>query len=317
MINKIYWGDNMFYGYVYLITNKINNKKYVGMRASSVFDESYWGSGLLIRRAIEKYGTDNFTREILHWCSNHKDLIMTEVAELQTRNAAISDEYYNLIDTATPILFSEDNGFYGKKHTNDTKKLISEKNTGSKWTDERKKQHEIWSNSEDGIAYKKNLSSLKKGIPISEKHRLSIVNSFTEERCEEISQSKKEFYSTEAGIKIKEKLSILASERFTGVKKTVEHKTNISKSLTGKNHHWQDKVNKNPEKIKKTAEKHRGMKRSEEAKINMSEAKKGKSPHNKGKKYFYNSLNPDEKILCEPHNAPEGWINGIYKKSKI
>lgn len=35
-----------------------------------------------------------------------------------------------------------------------------------------------------------------------------------------------------------------------------------------------DKINKNPEKIAKMAEKHRGMKRSDEAKVNISEAKK-------------------------------------------
>ena len=43
-------------GYVYLITNLINNKKYIGLRKSSTFDEKYWGSGKLIQKAIKKYG---------------------------------------------------------------------------------------------------------------------------------------------------------------------------------------------------------------------------------------------------------------------
>ena len=38
---------------------------------------------------------------------------------------------------------------------------------------------------------------------------------------------------------------------------------------------------------------------------------------NKGKKYFYNPAKPDEKILCQLADAPKGWINGIYKKSKV
>lgn len=42
-------------------------------------------------------------------------------------------------------------------------------------------------------------------------------------------------------------------------------------------------INKNPEKIRKTAEKHRGMKRSKEAKEKMSLAKKGKPAHNRFK----------------------------------
>lgn len=40
-------------------------------------------------------------------------------------------------------------------------------------------------------------------------------------------------------------------------------------------------MNKNPEKIRKTAEAHRGMKRSKEARENMSRAKKGKPAHNR------------------------------------
>jgi hypothetical protein len=307
----------MFYGYVYLITNKINNHKYVGMRASPVFDESYWGSGILIQRAIKKYGKDNFTREILHWCKDYNDLIMTEVTELQSRNAANSDEYYNIIDTATPILFGENNGFYGKKHNEKTKKLISDKNTGSIWTDEQHENYKKWVNSEDGIEVRNMLSQLKKGIPLTEDHKLAISNSFTEERCKEISRKRKEFFLTEDGKILKEKFSMLASERFRGIEKTQEHKNNISIALTGKTHYWQDKVNKNPEKIRKTAEKHTGMKRSDIAKKNMSDAKKEKVAHNKGKKYFYNPAKPDEKILCELADAPKGWINGIYKKSKV
>lgn len=50
----------------------------------------------------------------------------------------------------------------------------------------------------------------------------------------------------------------------------------VSDSLKGKSHSWQDKINKNPVKIRKMAEKHRGMKRSDDAKKNMSESLKGK-----------------------------------------
>lgn len=314
MINIISKEKFMFYGYVYLITNKINGHKYVGMRASSKFDTSYWGSGILIQRAIEKYGKDNFTREILHWCKDHTELIMTEVAELKNRNVAVSDEYYNIIDTATPILFGKDNGFYGKKHTEEVKKIISEKNTGAKWSEDRRKEYDIWSNSEDGIAYRAELSSQRKGIPLTEEHRQAIIDSFTPELCEDISKQKREFYNTEDGKILREELAILASERFKGVQKTSTHKSNISKALTGKTHPWQDKVNKNPKKIRKTAETHTGMKRSDIAKQNMSNAKKGKPAHNKGKKYFYNPLNPMEKKLCKLEDAPKGWINGIYKK---
>ena len=50
--------------YVYKITNKINNKIYVGQKTVGELD-GYWGSGKLINRSIEKYGVKNFIMEIL------------------------------------------------------------------------------------------------------------------------------------------------------------------------------------------------------------------------------------------------------------
>lgn len=307
----------MCYGYVYLITNKINGHKYVGMRASNVFDENYWGSGILITKAIKKYGKENFTREILHWCNTPDELIMTEVAELKKRNAAKSDEYYNIIDDSTPILFGSKNGFYGKNHTDSTKKIISEKNSGIKLTSKDKEKRKVFWNSEDGNNLKEKLSIERKGKCLSDEHRLAIKNSFTDVRRKQISENTKKFFLSEDGIKLRQELASAAKERFTGVEKTEEHKKNISVVLKGMKHSWQDKINKNPEKIRKTAEKHTGMKRTDEAKKNMSNAKKGKSPNNKGKKYYYNPANPLEKILCFESEAPQGWINGIYNKSKV
>jgi hypothetical protein len=76
-----------------------------------------------------------------------------------------------------------------------------------------------------------------------------------------------------------------------------------------------NKINKNPEKIKKTSDKHRGMKRSKETREKMSLAKRGKIPHNMGKKYCYNPETLDKK-LCYIHEIPEGWVLGFIPKRK-
>lgn len=306
--------ESKMYGYVYLITNKINNKKYVGLRASSEFDASYWGSGKLIKYAIDKYGIENFTREILHWCDTPEELSEREVFELVDRHAASSSEYYNIIDTKTPILFGNDNGFFGKRHTDKTKQIISEKNSGSYWSDERRNKYEDWKSTEDYENHCAHLSEIKKGKSLSTEHKDKIRDSFTEAVRNKISDQKTNFYSSEQGAIVKKKLSDNARERFTGVSKSDEHKNKISAALTGKTHEWQDKINKNTEKIRKTAAAHTGMTRSDSAKKNMSLAKKGKSPHNIGKKYYYNPAFPEEKTLCSEQDAPQGWINGIYKK---
>jgi group I intron endonuclease len=47
------------YGYIYKTTCLLNNKIYIGQRKGD-FDKEYLGSGLLINRAIDKYGRDNF-----------------------------------------------------------------------------------------------------------------------------------------------------------------------------------------------------------------------------------------------------------------
>ena len=54
-------------------------------------------------------------------------------------------------------------------------------------------------------------------------------------------------------------------------------KRKISESLKGKIHPWNIELNKNPEKISKTANNHKGMKRSEKAKENMRNC--NRNPH--------------------------------------
>lgn len=53
------------FGYIYMTKNHINNKIYIGKKHSDYFVPNYYGSGLLIKRSIEKYGIDNFSVEII------------------------------------------------------------------------------------------------------------------------------------------------------------------------------------------------------------------------------------------------------------
>lgn len=63
------------YGYVYLTTNLINNKLYIGQHRYSkpVIDRSYLGSGYVLRNAIKKYGKENFKCEILEFIETKQD----------------------------------------------------------------------------------------------------------------------------------------------------------------------------------------------------------------------------------------------------
>lgn len=97
--------------------------------------------------------------------------------------------------------------------------------------------------------------------------------------------------------------------------KSSEHKTNISLALRGKKKSQEhiDNMNRNPEKIRKTAEKHRGMKRTLESRERMSAAKQNYVARNKGKRYF---RSPDNETgdYFTPGRQPELWIQGTGKR---
>lgn len=64
-------------GYIYKITNKINNKSYIGKTTKTIeerwkehLDESFNNSYYLIHKAIRKYGVENFIIDQIEECSN-------------------------------------------------------------------------------------------------------------------------------------------------------------------------------------------------------------------------------------------------------
>lgn len=86
----------MYYGYIYKTTNLLNGKFYIGKHRKSEFDPKYFGSGVLIQRALKKEGKKNFLCEVLEWCETSEVLNERErfwVEELNARDPAIG---YNL-----------------------------------------------------------------------------------------------------------------------------------------------------------------------------------------------------------------------------
>lgn len=85
----------MPYGYIYLTTNKINGKKYIGQHKSEVFDKDYYGSGLIIRRATKKYREENFVVEVIEWCNSREELNEREKYWIAKNDAVESSDFYN------------------------------------------------------------------------------------------------------------------------------------------------------------------------------------------------------------------------------
>ena len=62
------------YGYIYLTTNLINGKRYIGRHKKPFFDPYYKGSGVSLTEAFKKYGINNFTTEIIEECESEEEL---------------------------------------------------------------------------------------------------------------------------------------------------------------------------------------------------------------------------------------------------
>lgn len=62
---------------IYKTINLINGKIYIGQDSKN--DPSYFGSGLILGKSIEKYGIKNFKKEIIEVCKTKQELNIREV----------------------------------------------------------------------------------------------------------------------------------------------------------------------------------------------------------------------------------------------
>ena len=88
------------YGYIYITTNLVNNKKYIGQHKYNKpeVDRNYLGSGKYIYRAIRTYGVNNFKCEILECCDTKEELALKEKYYIFKFNAVEDENFYNIDD---------------------------------------------------------------------------------------------------------------------------------------------------------------------------------------------------------------------------
>jgi hypothetical protein len=100
------------YGFVYLIENLVNGRKYVGKKLfffkgfktvkkkkKRILVESdwktYYGSSNALQKDLDELGKENFRRVILHLCTSKSECSYLEMKEQVERKAILSDEFYN------------------------------------------------------------------------------------------------------------------------------------------------------------------------------------------------------------------------------
>ena len=100
------------YGFVYLITNTLTGRKYIGkkyfyssktkvvkgkkkkFKVSSDW-KTYYGSSAEVTKDVLQLGQENFSREIIYLCKSKGECGYLEAKEQFTKGALESDDYYN------------------------------------------------------------------------------------------------------------------------------------------------------------------------------------------------------------------------------
>jgi len=132
---------------IYKTINLLNGKIYVGQHNTSA-DDGYLGSGLILNRAIKKYGKNYFHREILDFCNSQEELNKKEIEWIGQLSATDFSVGYNVTNGGgygVVGLSADKNHFFGKKHSEESKKKMSEFHKGEKayWFGKKQPKHMI------------------------------------------------------------------------------------------------------------------------------------------------------------------------------
>lgn len=79
--------------FVYITTNTVNGKKYIGDHSSETLDDDYLGSGLLIIKAIKKCKKENFNRQILEQFNTKEAAFKSQEKYIKQYNTLVPNGY--------------------------------------------------------------------------------------------------------------------------------------------------------------------------------------------------------------------------------
>jgi group I intron endonuclease len=195
------------FNYVYLTTNLITGKQYIGDHSSDTLNDEYLGSGSYIISAIKKYGKENFKKEILEHFNNKQSAFNAQESYIKKFNTHVSQGGYNIsekgghqvnnsmsqetknkirkirkgkkLNLSPEQILRRSVVQTGKYHSQETKEKIRIANIGKKMSDESKEKNKIahlGKKSSEQTCKKlsemrKGKISWNKGIPNSDEHK--------------------------------------------------------------------------------------------------------------------------------------------------
>lgn len=177
-------------GFIYMTTCLVNGKIYIGRHEGS--DDNYLGSGTIFKKALKKYGKENFKREILRYCNTLHELEIWEHVFIKKYHAQNPEIGYNIADG--DVNTSEYNpaklpevrekirmAAIGRMISKETREKISKKNRGMKRSLETRLKI-----SKNNVGFKGKQHSNESKEKMSKSLRGRI---FSEEHCKRISES--------------------------------------------------------------------------------------------------------------------------------
>lgn len=278
------------YGYIYKTTNLITNKIYVGQKHSNVFlGERYLGSGKKLKDSIAHYGKENFKAELIEEIDSELLMDEREIYWINFYNATNKNIGYNISEggNVNRTFIGGNNPFYGKHHSEETRKKMSENNS-----------HYMLG---------KHLSEETKN-KIRYKNKNKIISNETREKLSLNAKTNPNYGMK--GKKVSDETKLKLSLSKLGKPSKAKGKVHITNDL-------EDKMI-NLDELSHYLELgwRRGRKKfSQESCENISKGHLGKIPHNIGTKW----MNKDEINKCvniEEINTylQEGWQIGMLKK---
>ena len=161
---------------IYKTTNLINDMFYIGSHQTEDLNDGYLGSGKHLKRAIKKYGKENFKFEILYILPTKEEMFKVE-REIVNESFIKDPLTYNLKIGGSGGNPGIVGAFKGRTHTAETKEKQRQASLRQITTDEKRKKLSENSAMKHNLEVRKKVSQSLTGRTCSEEHRRKVAES--------------------------------------------------------------------------------------------------------------------------------------------
>lgn len=263
--------------FVYLTTNLVNRKQYVGDHSTRNIDDEYLGSGVYFKNALKEYGKENFKREIIEVFHTKEEAFIAQEKYINEYNTLVPNGY-----NISPKGGSKYVGSCSLETREKIRKSMRGVNVGKKHSEKQNKEHSIRMRGKKHTDItKQKISKSNSGKIITEEHRKNLSLAQRGKKRKPLSEEHKQKISeSETGRIQSEETKLKISNSNHGKIRTKETKEKIRLSLIGRN---QSEETKNKKRISSI-----GKLRTEETKEKMRKPKSEEHKANIRKNHWRN-----------------------------